>query len=274
MSLPPRPSASGLDAALDTAAQSQSHDGVAATVTSGCPYLAADGRGWRSATADRDHRCTAVAPPALLTLDKQRRLCLVDNHATCATYLAAVATHPHPAPSAGGASREHVTRWAITRATPVVLDRSRWPAAVSALSPFRRGGQITLGGLMVVASLAVLGGRLTDPDGRPAGAVEASPSASASAPGSVARTPAPRSSRAPVTSPSLPPTLVNTPVPTPAPTPAPTLITYAVKSGDTLSAIASRHGTTVAAIVELNSITDPSRLRIGQVLQIPAPSAP
>jgi len=42
-----------------------------------------------------------------------------------------------------------------------------------------------------------------------------------------------------------------------------------VKSGDTLSAIASRFGTTVRAISNLNGIDDPSRLSVGQVLLIP-----
>jgi LysM repeat protein len=42
-----------------------------------------------------------------------------------------------------------------------------------------------------------------------------------------------------------------------------------VVSGDTLSAIAGRYGTTVAALRELNNISDPSKLRVGQVLRIP-----
>jgi putative chitinase len=42
-----------------------------------------------------------------------------------------------------------------------------------------------------------------------------------------------------------------------------------VRSGDTLSAIAARFHTTVGAIERLNGITDPTRLRIGQLLMIP-----
>ena len=45
--------------------------------------------------------------------------------------------------------------------------------------------------------------------------------------------------------------------------------TYTVQSGDTLSAIAKQYSTTVQAIMDLNGITDPGRLKIGQVLQIP-----
>ncbi len=45
--------------------------------------------------------------------------------------------------------------------------------------------------------------------------------------------------------------------------------TYTVQSGDTLGAIATRLGTTVAALVELNALADPNRLEVGQVLQLP-----
>jgi GH25 family lysozyme M1 (1,4-beta-N-acetylmuramidase) len=45
--------------------------------------------------------------------------------------------------------------------------------------------------------------------------------------------------------------------------------TYAVKAGDTLYAIAIRFNTTVAAIATLNKISDPNKIKVGQVLQIP-----
>jgi len=228
-----------------------------------CPYLAAEGRGWRSAAADREHRCTAVVPPAALTLEKQRRLCLIDEHRTCATYLAALAARGGD--TAGAAvDAERVTRWAITRTTPVLLDHGRIPPTLAVLSPFRRGGQVALGGLMVVALGAVLAGRLAAPDEGPAAAV-ASPS-----PTPVATPTSTPTARATPT--ALPATPSPTPTATPAPTPAPTPLTYTVRSGDTLSRIANQHDTTVAAIVDLNGITDPSRLRIGQVLLIPLPT--
>ena len=46
-------------------------------------------------------------------------------------------------------------------------------------------------------------------------------------------------------------------------------VTYTVKSGDTLSAIALKFGTTVKAIADLNHIPDPNFISIGQVLVIP-----
>lgn len=45
--------------------------------------------------------------------------------------------------------------------------------------------------------------------------------------------------------------------------------TYIVKAGDTLTAIAIKHATTVAAIASLNNITNINALHIGQLLYIP-----
>jgi len=49
-----------------------------------------------------------------------------------------------------------------------------------------------------------------------------------------------------------------------------TTTSYTVRSGDTLGTIASRHGTSVAALVQLNGLTNPNLIRIGQVLKVPA----
>jgi nucleoid-associated protein YgaU len=43
---------------------------------------------------------------------------------------------------------------------------------------------------------------------------------------------------------------------------------YVVRSGDTLTAIAKRHDTTVAALVKLNTIRDPDVIRVGQRVRI------
>ncbi len=76
-----------------------------------------------------------------------------------------------------------------------------------------------------------------------------------------------------------PPTPTPTPRPTPAvaptPTPEPTSRTYRVRSGDTLVSIAQRFGLTVGQLLAANpGISDPDRIRVGQVLVIPPPGAP
>ncbi len=69
---------------------------------------------------------------------------------------------------------------------------------------------------------------------------------------------------------SVSPTPAPTPTPPPAP-PAPSAETqtYTVQSGDTLSAIAKRYGTTVDAICQANGIEDPNLIKAGEELTIP-----
>ena len=76
--------------------------------------------------------------------------------------------------------------------------------------------------------------------------------------------------------------VIPTPVP-PSPTPtetspptteatSSTYIVYIVQIGDTLDEIARDHGTTIQAIVDLNGLTNPSRIEPGQELLIPSAS--
>ena len=46
-------------------------------------------------------------------------------------------------------------------------------------------------------------------------------------------------------------------------------VTYTVKAGDTLTAIAKRYKSTVAKIVKANSIKDANKIYVGQVIKIP-----
>lgn len=59
---------------------------------------------------------------------------------------------------------------------------------------------------------------------------------------------------------------VATPQPTPAP--QPTVQEYRVVSGDNLSAIASKFGTTVASLAAINGIQNPNLIYAGQVLKV------
>ena len=47
------------------------------------------------------------------------------------------------------------------------------------------------------------------------------------------------------------------------------IVQYTVQNGDTLWAIARRYGTTVAALAQVNGLSDPARIYPGQVLRIP-----
>jgi LysM repeat protein len=69
-----------------------------------------------------------------------------------------------------------------------------------------------------------------------------------------------------VSSPSAAPTST---APTPAAAPRAGSATYTVVPGDTLGSIAQRHGVKVGELATLNTITDPAKLRVGQVLKMP-----
>jgi LysM repeat protein len=64
---------------------------------------------------------------------------------------------------------------------------------------------------------------------------------------------------------------------TPPSTPPASGSTYTVRRGDTLTAIALRYGVSTWSLAQLNSISNPSLIYVGQVLRIPdggSPSAP
>lgn len=58
------------------------------------------------------------------------------------------------------------------------------------------------------------------------------------------------------------------------PAPAPQGFYYTVRSGDTLSGLAYRYGTSVSAIMQANGISHPNRLLVGQTIFIPGYYAP
>lgn len=234
-----------------------------------CPYLAAADGAWRSVSVAREHRCGAVAPPAPLAAEKQRRLCLTADHMGCATFEAARAARPIAHDRAPTLPRP------LARTTPVVLDHGRLAVAMPSLRADHLSGQAILVALMCVAFAAIILARLTG-GGVPAGADDASPTSQASARASASSgTPAPPTSApassAPATQSGAPGSAAPGSSATPAsPRPSTTgTRTYKVKAGDTLIGIAARFNTTPKAITKLNGITNASSLKIGQVLQIP-----
>ena len=233
-----------------------------------CPYLATTDGNWRSSSPAREHRCVAVTPPVPLAVEKQRRLCLVANHRTCSTYGAAVAARP----SFAIAETPHGR--VIARTTPTVLDQTRFDLRLPALRSDRVSGQGLLVGLLALAFVGILiarpagdsgaaggdGGRTAAPT--TAAVASTTPRPTSTPSGAPVVTARPVGSANPATSP---------PPSSPAASSQPTTSggTYKVKSGDTLSAIAARFGTTVKALVSLNHISDPSKIHVGQVLKLP-----
>lgn len=238
-----------------------------------CPFLATIDGNWRSATAVREHRCMAVSPPVPLAAEKQRRLCLVDRHIDCATYGAAVANRAATARTTGH------TR-AVARMTPVILDHGRFDLRLPAFRVDRGSGQAALVAVLGLAFVAILLARPAGDTGAvppPGSHAAASPGSSAGVPTEVAAaspTDA-ESSTAPETTDqpaaTEPPSSAVPGSASPGPTAGPVTsgATYRVKSGDTLSAIAARFGTTTRELVRLNGIADPSKLKVGQILKLP-----
>ena len=226
----------------------------------GCPFLTAESGGWRLDAPSRDHRCGAVSPPAVLSPEKQSRLCLTAGYPSCATYLASMSAR---GARLGAPLSDRATRWQLARTTTVieeaggvrsrvsgfVLDRRRWPAIPAVL---------LVGTLVVLAA-----------SGFRAGGTATSPSPSPRPTAAATIRPTPVATRAPTLAPTLVPTVAPTLKPTPKPTPQVVYRVYTVKSGDTLGAIAERYGTTPGAIAKLNGISVGSTLHIGQQLKIP-----
>jgi LysM repeat protein len=230
------------------------------SLTGICPYLVAVDGGWRSSTVAREHRCQAVAPPAPLAAEKQRRLCLTGDYPLCATFEAARAARPV------AHDRLPILPRPLARTAPVVHDHGRLAVGVPELRADRTTVQAILILLLVIAFAAIILARYAS------GGVSAGAAASPSI--VVASQPAVAGSIAP----SAPSDLVASPTAaasgasssgSASPGASGATQTYKVKSGDTLVGIAAKFGTTTKAIADLNGITNPASLKVGQVLQIP-----
>jgi LysM repeat protein len=226
-----------------------------------------------------------MAAPAL---SKQRDLCLVPAHGSCATYRAArVLELASPGALGPGAQGGF---WPETRSTVLALEPARGRITAIPGTPGRAGGQALLVGLMVLAFIVLVIARTTPPSsggatpsvagglvGSPSPAAastglgassSAGPSASVDVGGSPSTEPATSS---PVASGSAVPSPSGraTPSPKPTSTPVPANATrYKIKSGDTLSSIAARYNTTVKKLKAANGLTT-NIIHVGQVLVIP-----
>ena len=249
-----------------------------------CPHLSVEDARWRLAVASREHRCGAQAPEAAIPFDRQRRLCLGAAHVTCAMFAAAadarsawrtIGVAPRAVPPAadlGSALGAQVgagsdfNRWRLVRVSPVVAAPDRGHTIPSILRP-RANLQVGLVGLLVIAFLVIAGSR--------PGAVHA-PGALLAPTATPVVTAWGHQTDGPLPTPGS--TATSVPVASVEATktpesPAPAVLVYRVVSGDTLSGLAARFGTSVKAIMDLNGLTS-TVLRIGQQLTIPPPLSP
>jgi hypothetical protein len=249
-----------------------------------CDYLLVPGEGWRAAHPSREHRCTAVRPPLQLGAEKQRRLCLVGEHARCALFEEARKRRVGVLADAGLTEEAVANRRArpLVRSAPLVLEGGGAIRRPGELGPrAARAAQAAIGILAAVAIVAFVAARmLGQSDGQPATPGPGGVSAPSMEPSPIfaAETPVPPS---PAATPFKTTPLPMTPEPSseggslapvtavPSEAPTPILRTYRVKAGDTLVSIAARFDTTVKAIQELNAIEDARLIRVGQILKIP-----
>ena len=237
-----------------------------------CPFLISDSGAWVAPLPSVAHRCGAVAPPAALSPDKQRRLCLGAAHEGCATFLAAGAARADRIP----AREREVAHWGWVRTTPVVDARLGLGASLVAIVGDRRRWQAVPALVLVVALAALglsnLGGGTPTPSSRASDAAAASPTAASSGvvpSASSSGAPAPTSTPTAAPTPTAAASATTAPSPAPTPTPAPSArTTYTVKAGDSLYVIALKYGVTVAAIKDLNGLAS-NTLHVGQKLLIP-----
>jgi LysM repeat protein len=229
-----------------------------------CPFLAlaVDGRTVTDGV-DPDHRCHALVPAGTLSREMQAQVCLTERHRTCERFLSGLrASEPI---SSDFVRTRHVVEptagWrAAARRGRTGTRRAAAPLALVAILALSVGTAAAIGGVRALNGSA---------DGP-------SPSASPSLPvvvpsGSIPATPSPTVPATPSPTPTTAPTPTVAPT-SPPPTPTPTPVvrqTYVVQAGDTLSLIANRFGTTVAALQRANNLASADVITVGQVLVIP-----
>jgi LysM repeat protein len=218
---------------------------------------------------DPDHACHAHDPPDLLERSRQAEMCLGEAHRQCDRYLAFLSRHAAlgaagPTPSADA----HIAR------TRLVFDPDpRFGSAGAPLAPgmsARRwlvaGGVAAVG---VAAAATAMGGGF---DGLVGGLAPAASTSGITIDASPTVRPqvTTQPTQQPTDEPTQPPASPR-PRPTQEPSQAPASAapqTYTVKEGDTLSAIATRFGISVAAIQAANGLHS-DVINVGQVLVIP-----
>jgi LysM repeat protein len=228
-------------------------DSVSAALEA-CPHLLSVEGSWHGTTPSRAHRCRLLAA-GRPTLDRQREHCLAAAHASCPTWL--------DVHGEGGAP---VRVGPFVPMTSIVLEGPGMSLPTDAAAR-RLAAPATIVVVGVALGALVLARGPLAPGSSPGGDDAASPSPAGTVAPAASGSPGPLPTPGPTGGSSAAATA--RPSATPAPSASPRPKTYKVRSGDTMSAIAIRFGTSIAEIAALNKIANPSLIRVGQVLQIP-----
>jgi nucleoid-associated protein YgaU len=230
-----------------------------------CPYLGIpDDPRTRFTFATPAHRCYAKREPSRIGLGHQSAYCLSSEFPTCDRF-------PGPAAAFGaGADPARTARPIGISASTVAVGvpsavrprRPRDEPHAPRRSRFSARGRAALLLLVFLAAAGLIGSMVA---GR-LGTIASAPTTPASAIGFGA-SPSPISSPSRTAAPSPSPRIG--PSPTPRPSTGPLQTIYVVKPGDSLWAIATRHGVTIQAIQQANKIKDPNIIQVGQRLIIP-----
>jgi LysM repeat protein len=214
-----------------------------------CPFLVSAAGPWRNAEASRDHRCSRVTGGTRLGLDHQRRYCVGSGGAGCPRYITARAPGR------------------LASMLPVVIDRGPLGATLEQerLRRLAAPASVVMVGAALGAFLLARGPGAPGPasGNGVAGSTVGPSTPSASTPSSPPVTASPSDASGPT-----PPSSPSTPRASASPAPVGGR-TYTVRPGDNLSSIAAKFGTSTRALVQLNGIPNPSRIRVGQVLKLP-----
>ena len=205
---------------------------------------------------DPEHVCLALDPPGALERTRQVQLCLTEAHVRCER-LVAVRGRPGPARGTVGVPPD----LAFTSTRLVMEPEAAWRSIAGRGSGRRR--LLVVGGLGAAAALSVAVGSAA---GMFDGGTSSQQTGSATPSPSLGGSTLPSATPGGDLTPSPTPSVVETPPASSSVEPSPRL--YVVQSGDTLSVIAARFGTTVEAIRTVNGLTS-DIINIGQVLTIP-----
>ena len=243
-----------------------------------CPFLSAigpdDRLGAPLAVPDPSNRCLSSGIPSAVLGRDQAVLCLAAAHEECPRYVRATTG---PAVDAPVNRARRISLPIIAAVGLLIAAAAVGGASIAIRGDLSAGAPVTgapgSGALAASTATSPVAQAAPGAAGSPAPTTSAAASASAAASGPPARSSvAPSPSARPAGTPSASPTA---PARYPGLTPCrgvPDCYVYVVKTGDTLTRIATRYGLTLAEVLARNpAISDPSHIVRGLKVRLPTP---